>query len=1462
MGRKILLLVCLLMFGQFVQAGEWVPISSPEPAPAIIDVISSTLDETVLSVSIPGYYREEIVIDGQSYVVYTLEKGHNLMEKGCPTLPFEAVNIAISPRGSTSWTVENARSIFHDVENYLPSKGHFTRNIDPETVPYTFSKVYETDGPYPRELVEVSGPFILRNIRGVNLSLRPFQYNPVGKQMIVTSSFELRLTTSGDRGENVLTEEMLVPESLVFQNIYAQRFINYSHLAERYPAVGEIGTMLIITYDSFYNDMLPFYYWKLQKGIPTKMVNLSTVGSTATDVKNYIQNEYNTNGLTFVLLVGDSGQMPYPTGTSGNVVGQASDPSYMFLSGGDIYPDAFVSRFPAQTVTNVQTMVNRIINYEKTPQSAGTWYHKTFGVAGDDVGGSPSMADWERMELLRAVLETPAYNYTVFDQIYHSSASAAQVTTAVNNGRGLGNYIGHGSETAWGTTGFNVTNVYALTNTNMVPYIISVACLNGRFNYTSDCFGEAWQKAGTPAAPTGALAIYASSTNQSWVPPCDAQTEAMDLLVAETYHTVGALSVNGCMGGMDLWPGTEAEQLYQQWHIFGDCSSMLFTNTPTTMSVTHDGVLILGQNTYSVTVSGVEGALCALYNETSHVLYGANYTNSSGQTTITLDPVPASVMTLKLTVTAFNRMPFFADVDVIVPSGPWLKHDSHIINDSAGNNDGIINPGETVAMSVVLQNIGADPASGVSATLSTSSPYVTVTDNYAAYPDIPVSGTGQSIVNHYSFTVGGAAPEGHVIPFTLTWSASGGYSDVTQFNEYVCTVLTISNVAVSNISINSATVTWNTNVPADSLVMYGDSVPPTLQKSDSTQTTSHSVNLTGLTDCTTYAFAVSSASPSCYTQTDDNSGSYYSFTTQMYMTMFNDDMESGSANWTAASPWAITTESANSPTHSWSDSPSGNYANSANTALTSVAFDLSGTSQASLTFWHIYALESGYDYGYVEVSTNGSTWNNLETFNGTQATWTEENYDLSAYVGNPNVQVRFRLTSDSIVVYDGWHIDDVSIGYATPCVPVAEYSSHSFSDSCPTGGAGDADGNLDAGETITFYIDVRNAGSGDLTGVSAGLSSSTPGVSIVDGSAAYPDIPEGTSATSLAPHFTVYLADSMSCGTTVDFTLSIFTDQGDFVGYFSETVGVIIPGTFTLVSENFESSWGTYGDNPPAGWTILDYGDEATPTWNTNDWYRYSKGGTYGYVARVYYSPLENQDEWLITPAFDIPAGATEINLDYDHYFYVYSSGEYGYVDFRSNENPTWTTLTTYSSTTANMAHVTTSLLAYAGHTNCQIRFRYDSYNGWYWEVDNVIIAGSQAGNCNMTVCASGGTVEEVPSGTAGSNPAIVGRDGNNVVLSFDPATGASHYNAYRGDLDTLASTGTYSHNTRITEEVCPGSPDMAIVDIDAFDDASNYYYLITGNNASCEGSFGKNSAETPRENFYWPVNSCYGLCL
>ncbi|MGH9848895.1 MAG: M36 family metallopeptidase, partial [Blastocatellia bacterium] len=144
--------------------------------------------------------------------------------------------------------------------------------------------------------------------------------------------------------------------------------------------------------------------------------------------------------------------------------------------------------------------------------------------------------------------------------------------------------------------------------------------------------------------------------------------------------------------------------------------------------------------------------------------------------------------------------------------------------------------------------------------------------------------------------------------------------------------------------------------------------------------------------------------------------------------LFEDATEIGNQGWLPTGTWAVTNARAASPTRSWTDSPAGNYALNTNNTLTSPLFDLSGLSEVTLNFAHSYAVESGFDFGIVEFSTDdGTTWKRAVAYTGAQADFTSARVRLPGLDGQARARVRFRLSSDVSIVADGWYVDDVRL---------------------------------------------------------------------------------------------------------------------------------------------------------------------------------------------------------------------------------------------------------------------------------------------------------------------------------------------------------------------------------------------------------------------------------------------------
>jgi hypothetical protein len=151
-------------------------------------------------------------------------------------------------------------------------------------------------------------------------------------------------------------------------------------------------------------------------------------------------------------------------------------------------------------------------------------------------------------------------------------------------------------------------------------------------------------------------------------------------------------------------------------------------------------------------------------------------------------------------------------------------------------------------------------------------------------------------------------------------------------------------------------------------------------------------------------------------------------------TLFADSFESGIANWTmkptpglpGAQSWGLSTDTYQSANHSLADSPAGNYSASANTSATSDPIDVTGLTSVSLGYWLSGQTQSLYDFLRVEYSTNGTTWNTVTTWSGTMVA-AVHTHTISLPAGATSLQIRFRLTSNAALQYDGVYIDDVVV---------------------------------------------------------------------------------------------------------------------------------------------------------------------------------------------------------------------------------------------------------------------------------------------------------------------------------------------------------------------------------------------------------------------------------------------------
>lgn len=182
---------------------------------------------------------------------------------------------------------------------------------------------------------------------------------------------------------------------------------------------------------------------------------------------------------------------------------------------------------------------------------------------------------------------------------------------------------------------------------------------------------------------------------------------------------------------------------------------------PETMNVSYNSTVAQGTNYLPVTVTGpfgnpVAGAWVTVLLGDDDV-YATGLTDGNGE--IVLPIATTASGTATLTVTSHNYAPHLGSITIGQAQSYVDVYDFTIDDDtngaSMGNNNGMVNPGETIQMPINLKNFGLSSVVGVTATLSTTNPAITISDDAETFGTI-APGTSASSQDAFVFSVDGS----------------------------------------------------------------------------------------------------------------------------------------------------------------------------------------------------------------------------------------------------------------------------------------------------------------------------------------------------------------------------------------------------------------------------------------------------------------------------------------------------------------------------------------------------------------------------------------------------------------------------------------------------------------------------------------------------------------------------------
>ncbi|TMP94713.1 MAG: carboxypeptidase regulatory-like domain-containing protein [Verrucomicrobia bacterium] len=179
------------------------------------------------------------------------------------------------------------------------------------------------------------------------------------------------------------------------------------------------------------------------------------------------------------------------------------------------------------------------------------------------------------------------------------------------------------------------------------------------------------------------------------------------------------------------------------------------------------------------------------------------------------------------------------------------ENDVAIDDATSGNGNGVINSNECVNLNVALKNNGCANATGISATLTTSTPGVTVTQDSSSYPNLAIDATGTNSTP-FQIQTSNSFDCGTEIAFDLTLTFPNGSTTVT-FTVPTCT-------GGADQTIPSSVLDANDPTQADRLGRDG-------QPSGCGGKACPGGGFPGTKRFQTYNFTNSAAAPACFTVT-------------------------------------------------------------------------------------------------------------------------------------------------------------------------------------------------------------------------------------------------------------------------------------------------------------------------------------------------------------------------------------------------------------------------------------------------------------------------------------------------------------------------------------------------------------------------------------------------------------------
>lgn len=678
----------LVLLSVVVYASGNIVYNSPNAVEDVL-LLESTDNNVLIEFKLSALecVETELEVFGSGSVFRIPSNGGLLATVGSPDLPVIRRMVLIPSHGNIELEIISEESQYLGQYNIAPYQESPTFSGGPS--PYRINNsVYDASQTFPASSVELESVNILRDIRVAWIHYNPVSINPVTGDVFITTSVVVDVKGIGGSGENELERPTVG---------YTRSFLRFYDEVIGFTPVEDLevidGSYLFIGTEASIAQAQELIYWKRQKGLDVKIGIVPTIGSTASEIDAWIEDAFNTwlNPPEYVMLVGGDEIVPDQIPTTELY---ASDNQYAVVDSG-VIPSMHIGRICGDdcNMNDLEYISWKIYQNEMNPYRplGENWFRRAFSMACTDFW-CPSAAQG-----IHELFQENDLLSDFYCSIGGTTPNLLQVISDINEGRLVINYMGHGSTESWLTTGFDISNIAALTNGRRLPWVVTTGCYNGNFNLGDYCFCEAFLSEGTIADPRGAIAIIGASHGNYANEGLVLQIHTFRGYFTEELHHLGAAHTNGKVECYAYFGNTMySEAVINMSHLFG-CPEMDIYNDAiygSQLTNTHGPI---HPGTFQVIITDdsqapVEGALVAAYYSDTGELLDSDYSDESGIVNLTISSIPGG-NAVTITSTAHNRYPDITYAD----QGVGIEESTYGIAPSFFLNNPVPNPVTSVA---------------------------------------------------------------------------------------------------------------------------------------------------------------------------------------------------------------------------------------------------------------------------------------------------------------------------------------------------------------------------------------------------------------------------------------------------------------------------------------------------------------------------------------------------------------------------------------------------------------------------------------------------------------------------------------------------------------------------------------------------------------------------------------------